>query len=51
MAFSHDYHRALLADFVDAIATDRSPRTSGREALKVHSLIAAILRSASMAIE
>jgi predicted dehydrogenase len=47
MAFSHEYHCALLADFVDAIATGRSPRVSGRESLKVHSLIAAILRSAS----
>ena len=43
MAFSHNYHRALLADFVDAIATARAPRVSGREALKVHSLIAAVL--------
>jgi UDP-N-acetyl-2-amino-2-deoxyglucuronate dehydrogenase len=46
MAFSHDYHRALLADFVDSVATDRAPRVSGREALKVHSLIEAILLSA-----
>ena len=46
MAFSHDYHRAVLADFVDAVATDRAPRVSGREALKVHSLIEAILLSA-----
>ena len=46
MAFSHDSHRALLADFVDAVATDRAPRVSGREALKVHSLIEAILPSA-----
>lgn len=47
MAFSHEYHRALLADFLDAIARGRSPRASGHEALKVHELIAAILRSAS----
>lgn len=46
MAFSHDYHRAVLADFVDAVATDQAPRVSGREALKVHSLIEAILLSA-----
>jgi len=50
MAFSHEYHRALLADFVDAIAKGRSPRANGRDALKVHSLIAAILRSASTVI-
>ena len=46
MGFSHDYHRALLADFVDAVTTDRAPRVSGREALKAHSLIEAILLSA-----
>jgi UDP-N-acetyl-2-amino-2-deoxyglucuronate dehydrogenase len=42
MAFSHEHHRALLADFIEALATARAPRVSGREALKVHSLIAAI---------
>jgi UDP-N-acetyl-2-amino-2-deoxyglucuronate dehydrogenase len=42
MAFAHDYHRALLADFLDAVTTDRAPRVSGREALKVHALIAGI---------
>jgi predicted dehydrogenase len=42
MAFSFDYHRSLLADFLDAVTTDRAPRVSGREALKVHALIAAI---------
>jgi UDP-N-acetyl-2-amino-2-deoxyglucuronate dehydrogenase len=46
MAFSHEHHRAVLADFVDAVATDRAPRVSGREALKVHCLIEAILPSA-----
>jgi UDP-N-acetyl-2-amino-2-deoxyglucuronate dehydrogenase len=42
MAFSHEHHRAVLADFVDAIASDCAPRVSGREALKVHALIDAI---------
>jgi predicted dehydrogenase len=42
MAFSHDHHRALLADFVDAVTSGRAPRVSGREALKVHALIDAI---------
>jgi UDP-N-acetyl-2-amino-2-deoxyglucuronate dehydrogenase len=51
MAFSHEYHRALLTDFADAIATGRAPRASGREALKVHSLIAAILQSAQMGLD
>ncbi|MGB3140924.1 MAG: Gfo/Idh/MocA family oxidoreductase [Aestuariivirga sp.] len=44
MAFSHEHHRALLADFCDALASGRAPRVSGREALKVHSLIATILQ-------
>ena len=43
MAFSHAHHRALLADFLDAVASGRAPRVSGRETLKVHSLIAAII--------
>jgi predicted dehydrogenase len=51
MAFSHEYHRAVLTDFLDAIATGRAPRVSGREALKVHSLIAAILQSAQMGFD
>ncbi len=46
MAFSHEHHRAVLADFVDAVASGCAPRVSGREALKVHSLIAMILQSA-----
>jgi predicted dehydrogenase len=45
MAFPHDAHRALLADFLDALDQDRSPRVSGREALNVHHLIDALLRS------
>lgn len=45
MAFSHHNHRAVLLDFLDAIENDREPRVSGREALKVHRLIDAILRA------
>lgn len=45
MAFSHQHHRAVIEDFLDAIRKDGQPRVSGREALKVHRLIAAILRS------
>lgn len=43
MAFPHDYHRAVMADFLDAISTGRDPRVSGEEALKVHRLIDALL--------
>lgn len=46
MAFPHDYHRALIADFLDAIEEGRDPMIGGREALKVHRLIAALLASA-----
>ena len=45
MAFPHDWHRSLLADFLDAIEQRREPRSSGRETLKVHRLIERILRS------
>ena len=45
MAFPHDAHRALLTDFLDALDQDRSPRASGREVLRVHHLIDALLRS------
>lgn len=46
MAFSHDAHRALIADFLDALDAGREPLISGAEALAVHRLIAAVLRSA-----
>ena len=46
MAFSHMHHRAVLQDFLDAIEQDRQPKVSGREALKVHRLIEALLLSA-----
>jgi predicted dehydrogenase len=45
MAFPHDYHRSLWADFLDAIEEDRRPRVDGEEALKVHRLIDALLAS------
>ena len=46
MAFPHDWHRSLLADFLDAIENNRQPRISGDEALKVHRFIDEILLSA-----
>lgn len=45
MAFPHDYHRAVMADFVEAIRTDRAPRVTGEEALKVHRLIDALIET------
>ena len=47
MAFSHEAHKALIADFLDAVAQDREPAISGREALKVQVLIEALLRAAA----
>ena len=44
MAFPHDWHRSLLADFLDAIGKKREPRISGAEALKVHRFIDSLLR-------
>ena len=44
MAFPHDWHRSLIADFLDAIEQKREPRVSGNEALKVHRFIDALLR-------
>jgi predicted dehydrogenase len=46
MAFPHDWHRSVLADFLDAMENDRQPRVSGTEALKVHRFIDAILQPA-----
>jgi predicted dehydrogenase len=43
MAFPHDYHRALMTDFLEAIDQNREPAVSGAEALKVHRLIDALL--------
>jgi predicted dehydrogenase len=45
MAFSHEAHKALIADFLDAVEEGRDPAVSGREALKVQVLIESLLRS------
>ena len=47
MAFVHDHHRAVLTDFLDALDNNRPPKIHGREALKVHRLIDALLRSSA----
>jgi UDP-N-acetyl-2-amino-2-deoxyglucuronate dehydrogenase len=49
MAFPHDWHRALLADFLDAVEQGRDPAISGAEALRVHCLIDALLEAADRA--
>ena len=45
MAFSHDAHRALLTEFLDALEARRPPINDGRAALAVHDLIDAVLAS------
>ncbi len=45
MAFSHEPHRRLIDDFLDAVRTGREPQASGRSALAVHALIDGMLAS------
>ncbi|MBC9175805.1 Gfo/Idh/MocA family protein [Pseudoroseomonas ludipueritiae] len=45
MAFPHDYHRSVLADFLDALDEGREPAASGTDALRVHYLVDALLES------
>jgi predicted dehydrogenase len=46
MAFSHEHHRRVLAELLDAIDGQREPMHSGRSALHVQRLIDALLASA-----
>jgi predicted dehydrogenase len=46
MDFPNDAHRAVLADFLDAIEQDRDPAVTGEEALASQRLIADILAAA-----
>ena len=45
MAFTHAWHQAVIEDFADAVRGERPPLVTGRDALRVHALIDAILRS------
>ncbi len=45
MAFAHDCHRAVMADFIEALSSGREPRVTGEEALKVHRLIDALIET------
>jgi UDP-N-acetyl-2-amino-2-deoxyglucuronate dehydrogenase len=44
MAFPHHYHRAVWADFLEAIEQRRAPLVSGSDALRVHRFIDRILQ-------
>jgi predicted dehydrogenase len=45
MAYSHEHHRRVHAEFLDAIDARREPMNSGRSALAVQALIDALLAS------
>lgn len=47
MAFPSDWHRALVADFAASVQAGRAPRVTGRQALAVQRLIAAIETSSA----
>ena len=46
MQFAHDAHRALIADFLDALDEEREPRANGAAGAATQHLIEAILASA-----
>jgi predicted dehydrogenase len=48
MGFDHAGHRAVIADFIDAIEQKREPLTNGRSALAVHRVIDAVIRSSEV---
>ena len=47
MDFPHDWHKAQIVDFIDAVKTNRQPMSTGHTALEVHRLIDAILVSSA----
>ncbi len=51
MDFSHDAHRALLHDFVQAIEQDRAPKVTGADALATQQLIEQVLHVAGGVVD
>jgi len=47
MAFTHDWHRDIIADFADRFAAGTPPAVTGREGLKTHALITALIQSST----
>jgi UDP-N-acetyl-2-amino-2-deoxyglucuronate dehydrogenase len=47
MAFDHGMHRAVLRDFLEAVAAGRDSSITGRSSLEVHYLMDAILKSSA----
>lgn len=46
MAFTSDWHQAVIEDFADALVENRTPLITGRDALAVHKFIDILERSA-----
>ena len=47
MAFTHEWHRDVIADFAHGIVGNHAPMVTGREALAVHRLIDALVTSSA----
>ncbi len=47
MAFTHEWHQAIIEDFAAAIAQGKAPICTGQEALRVHAVIDALVRSSA----
>lgn len=45
MDFPHDWHKAQIVEFIDAVQNDRQPVSNGHSGLNVHRLIDALLLS------
>ena len=45
MAFPFDWHKDLIIDFANSILSQKKFQVSGKESLKVHYLIDAIMQS------
>nr|WP_238941623.1 Gfo/Idh/MocA family oxidoreductase [Jannaschia sp. Os4] len=45
LAFSHEWHQAVIADFAGALRDGRAPAIPARDALQVHALIDAVQRA------
>lgn len=48
MAFTHDWHQAVIEDFCNALRDGRAPCVTGQGALAAHALIDAITQSARL---
>lgn len=47
MDFPHDWHKAMIKDFLDAARAGRQPQSNGHTALEVHKLIDALIASSN----